>query len=46
MGALAAELGNPARPPAAASLRQDGLHKVGLGFTTIEEVLSATENTM
>jgi type IV pilus assembly protein PilB len=28
------------------SLRQDGLHKVAAGFTTLEEVLSATENTM
>lgn len=28
------------------SLREDGLHKVAAGLTTIEEVLSATENTM
>jgi type IV pilus assembly protein PilB len=28
------------------SLRQDGLHKVAAGMTTVEEVLSATENTM
>ena len=28
------------------SLREDGLLKVASGLTTIEEVLSATENTM
>ncbi|HSV16480.1 MAG TPA: GspE/PulE family protein [Tepidisphaeraceae bacterium] len=28
------------------SLREDGLHKVAAGSTTIEEVMSATENTM
>ena len=28
------------------SLREDGLNKVASGMTTIEEVLSATENTM
>jgi type IV pilus assembly protein PilB len=27
-------------------LRDDGLHKVAAGFTTVEEVMSATENTM
>jgi type IV pilus assembly protein PilB len=28
------------------SLRQDGLYKVAAGLTTVEEVMSATENTM
>jgi len=28
------------------SLREDGLHKVAMGLTTVEEVLAATENTM
>jgi type IV pilus assembly protein PilB len=28
------------------TLRQDGLHKVAAGQTTVEEVMSATENTM
>jgi len=28
------------------SLREDGLQKVAAGLTTVEEVLSATENTM
>jgi type IV pilus assembly protein PilB len=28
------------------SLREDGLQKVGAGLTTVEEVLSATENTL